>query len=146
MADRYERAIASSHYGDLVDRMSAMVDAIHDDLEWEFSKGVVARHALCVSPAGKSFLRAMAERWRIAAPPSSDVWESHAARAASPDALRHRLQIGENGVERWIGRIEPSTVRCSICTASCAVRSLNARRRVSRRPRPSNGCAALKTN
>src|SRR5215470_12979816 len=63
---RVEAAIASGQWGDLPEEVGNRVVAIHPDLQWEFSKGGTARHALIVTPAGNAQLRASAARWRAA--------------------------------------------------------------------------------
>ncbi|GAA4473632.1 DUF695 domain-containing protein [Phytohabitans houttuyneae] len=88
-----EAAVASGEWGDLSDRINALVEAIHADLHWEFSRGVRATHALVVSPAGAPPLRAVAARWLAAAPPADETWEYHSSRQPDPAAFGARLQI-----------------------------------------------------
>lgn len=91
---RVEAAITSGEWGDLADQIGGLVDAIHPDLQWEFSRGVRAAHALVVSPVGRPPLRAVAARWVAAAPPPDETWEYQAARQPDPNAFEAQLQIG----------------------------------------------------
>ncbi|MBX2797570.1 MAG: hypothetical protein KTR31_07880 [Myxococcales bacterium] len=67
-----------------VAELSARIDAIHPNLEWEFGKGVVAQHQFCVSATGDPKLRVLAERWKAAGPPADEVFEYHTARQRIP--------------------------------------------------------------
>ncbi|MEU8004387.1 DUF695 domain-containing protein [Catellatospora sp. NPDC049111] len=97
---RSEAAIAARGFpDDLVADLSALVHAIHPDLEWEFSKGRVAEHAFIVSAAGATSLRAIAYRWRQGAPAADATWEFHDARQAEPEMFEAALQIEGHRVE-----------------------------------------------
>jgi hypothetical protein len=89
-----EAAIGSGGWGDLPDKVGKRVAAIHPDLQWEFSKGATASHALIVTPAGNPALRASAARWRAAAPPTDGTWEYHHSRQPDPAALTARMELG----------------------------------------------------
>ncbi len=69
----------------VVDALTAHVHAVDADLAWEFGKGLVSQHYLCVTSEGRASLRAVAARWLSAAPPADDLFEFHATRPASPD-------------------------------------------------------------
>jgi hypothetical protein len=146
----------------MVEEISARVDAIHPDMQWELSQGTLAAHALVVSPGGNPALRAAAARWLAAAPAPDATWEFHDGRQRSSsfddfslrmddqalemrelrfgiisrgdephsidvtvhhplfvhltDDLRTQITylaldwaLGENGVEVWVGMVEPMT-------------------------------------
>ena len=103
---RVERAIESGEWGTLIDEFSMRVHAIDPGLEWELGRGQVARHSLCVTPAGKGELRAVTERWRVAGPRPDATWEYAAARPADLEALDRTLRFDEtelNLVELRLG-------------------------------------------
>jgi hypothetical protein len=75
---------------DIADEMSAHVEAVHPDLEWEIGPGP----SLTVSGGGADELRGIAERWRLGAP-DDDAWHYRAARAADPAMLSGKLQLDE---------------------------------------------------
>lgn len=156
-----EEAIAArdaAAYGDLPARISALVSAIDDRLQWELGPGERAAHCFTLSAAGDPELRVVAERWLASAPKDDPVFEHsaarkprpgfaiqieghdvkpenvlvrvrtddtreridvevwHAAFAAMPENLRGTVTflmldgaLGEDGVERWIGAVEPIT-------------------------------------
>lgn len=90
---RVENAIAAGEWdGAFVDEIGAKVRAIHPDLAWEFATGRAAQHALVVCSGGDPALRAIAERWRVAAPSADGGWEFHSTRQPHPDELG-RLRI-----------------------------------------------------
>jgi hypothetical protein len=91
---RVEAAIDGGGWGGVQSEVNRLVDVIDPELQWEFSQGRVAKHALIVSPAGDARLRAVAARWGGAAPASDETWEYHTSRQPSPDALTARLDIG----------------------------------------------------
>lgn len=76
---------------DIAEELSAHVEAINADLEWEIGPGP----SLIVSGGGVAELRGIAERWRIAAP-DGDAWRYHAARPADPAMLSGKLQIDDH--------------------------------------------------
>jgi hypothetical protein len=89
-----ERSVEGADWDDkLIGEMSKKVAAIHPDLEWEFTKGATSRHSLVVSPCGNSKLRAIAERWRCAAPTSDTTWAYHSSRQADPDGFNASLTL-----------------------------------------------------
>jgi hypothetical protein len=75
---------------DIADDMSAHVEAIHKDLEWEIGPGP----GLTVSGGGVDELRGIAERWRLGAP--DDGWKYRAARPADPAMLSGKLQLDDH--------------------------------------------------
>lgn len=92
---RVEQAIDGGTWPDgLVADLNARVRAIDPDLEWEFGRGTSARHVLVVTAAGNRSLRAVAERWWRAGPPSDDTFEFAAARRPSLDAAEGTLTFG----------------------------------------------------
>ncbi|MDN3358863.1 DUF695 domain-containing protein [Actinomadura sp. DC4] len=76
---------------DIADEMSAHVEAIHKDLEWEIGPGP----GLTLSGGGVDELRGIAERWLLGAP-KDDNWHYHAARPADPAMLSGKLQLDEH--------------------------------------------------
>lgn len=91
-------AVTAGEYGRLPDRISALVAAVHPELEWELGPGARAQHALCVTGAGVAELRPVAERWLRAAPAETPTWEFHAARRPDPDVLDRTLGLGGRSV------------------------------------------------
>jgi hypothetical protein len=75
---------------DIADEMSAHVEAIHPDLEWEIGPGP----SLTLSGGGVDELRGLAERWRLGAP--GDGWKYLAARQADPAMLTGKLQVEDH--------------------------------------------------
>jgi Family of unknown function (DUF695) len=76
---------------DIADEMSAHVEAMHADLEWEIGPGP----SLTVSGGGVDELRGIAERWRLGAP-GDDNWKYRAARPADPAMLTGKLQLDDH--------------------------------------------------
>jgi hypothetical protein len=91
---RVEAAIGSGDWDELTSEIKTRVEAIHPDLQWEFSNGTHAQHALVVSPAGEAGLRAVSARWAASAPPPDDTWEYHASRQPDPAVFDARMGIG----------------------------------------------------
>ncbi|MBO0870199.1 MAG: DUF695 domain-containing protein [Micromonosporaceae bacterium] len=81
---RIEAAINSGEWGDLPDEVGNRIAAIHPDLQWEFTRGGTASHALIVTAAGVPELRAAAARWHAAAPAADRTWEYHRTRQPDP--------------------------------------------------------------
>jgi hypothetical protein len=117
-ADETARAIADRSPERIAGAMSRHVDAIDSGLSWELGAGGGAddgigggtgditgggsRHVLVVSPEGDPALRAVARRWRLAAPEPDATWEySDSRRAAAPDGL---LTLGLGGVDIDVAR------------------------------------------
>ncbi|MFL6054063.1 MAG: DUF695 domain-containing protein [Actinoallomurus sp.] len=75
---------------DVAEQITAHVEAIHPDLEWEIGPGP----GLTVSGGGVGELRGVAERWFRAAP--DDGWEYRPARAADPAMLEGKLQLEDH--------------------------------------------------
>ena len=73
---------------DIADEMSAHVEAIHSDLQWEIGPGP----SLILSGGGDGELRGIAERWRAAAP-DDGTWKYLAARPADPAMLSGKRQV-----------------------------------------------------
>jgi hypothetical protein len=91
-------AIAAGATGRVVKQLGRRVEALHPDLQWELAPGRTALHALCVSCGGQGELRALTERWALAAPPPDGTWEYHPARQADPASLHRRLEIDGYGL------------------------------------------------
>lgn len=100
---RVEAAIDSDGWARVADEISTRVEAVHPELDWEFSPGRRARHALVLSTAGAVGLRSITERWARSAPPADADWEFHPARQADPSALDRTLQVGQ--VQLDLGRL-----------------------------------------
>jgi hypothetical protein len=97
---RVEAAIAGGTWSDeLIAEISARVKAIDKKLEWEFSRGSRIGHALVVSAAGAARLRAVAERWRRAAPAADGSWEYHSTRQPDPAALSAALNVSGHEIK-----------------------------------------------
>ncbi|QNE19263.1 DUF695 domain-containing protein [Kribbella qitaiheensis] len=65
--------------------LSERVHKIHENLDWELSLGLHAKHVLIVTAAGDPGTRAIARRWLRAAPVSDQLWEYADMRRPSPD-------------------------------------------------------------
>jgi hypothetical protein len=65
--------------------LSRHVTAIHPDLAWELGPGRDSEHELVVSAQGDPALRAIARRWRQAAPVADARWSYSDYRAAAPE-------------------------------------------------------------
>jgi Family of unknown function (DUF695) len=110
------RALTTSFIGgavpveQLAPAMAAAVHAVHPDLEWETSAGSESRHLLTVTAAGVPELRAVARRWRLAAPPADREWAYADVRLpATGDLARLSLQVdgreyavGEASVDAYV--------------------------------------------
>lgn len=116
-----DAAIAAKDYGDLPDRITALVQAIHPRLEWELGKGEEAEHGFTVSAAGITAHRHLSEAWRDDAPAADATWEFHSARrpqrgwtmeigGVSVDAadVRVELEIDESTERVHVGLHHPS--------------------------------------
>jgi hypothetical protein len=88
-----EKSISGGLDEKFVRQITKKVAAIHPDLQWEFSKGTSSQHVLVVCAGGDATLRAIAERWRAAAPQSDPTWTYHASRQADPEAFGSTLTI-----------------------------------------------------
>ncbi|WP_329104209.1 DUF695 domain-containing protein [Micromonospora sp. NBC_01699] len=109
---RVEAAIADGTWSDdLIAEVSGRVKAIDRELEWEFAQGARAGNALVVSAAGAPRLRAVAERWRRAAPAADERWEYHSTRQPDPNSLSAALTVSGQEIKlpelRFACRIDP---------------------------------------
>jgi hypothetical protein len=95
----------SGVYGDLPEIIGAMVMAIHPELNWETGPGTRSRHRLCVTGGGDPRLRVLAERWRRAAPASTETWEFAAAREPQPGIATGTLEGLAEPVDLGLARI-----------------------------------------
>jgi hypothetical protein len=76
--------------------LTQAVGRIHPDLDWALAAGLDgARHALVVSAGGRHDLRAVAERWWLAAPPADAEFEYHPVRRRDPAAVEGVLDIDD---------------------------------------------------
>lgn len=75
--------------GDVAEEMTARVEAIHPDLEWELGPGP----SLTLSGGGVEELRGITERWVRSAP--DDGWQYRPARVADPSMLSGTAQLEE---------------------------------------------------
>jgi hypothetical protein len=97
---RVEAAIADGDWSDdLITEVSGQVKSIDKELEWEFARGSGAGNALIVSAAGVPRLRAVAERWRRAAPVADGRWEYHSTRQPDPDSLSAALTVSGHEIK-----------------------------------------------
>lgn len=73
----------------MVSEIGSRVAAVHPRLGWELTPGRTSRHVLVVSSEGDAHLRAVARRWRRAAPAADATWDYSDVRlpAASPEGL-----------------------------------------------------------
>ncbi len=76
-------AIQSGEATDLPDRITALVQAIHPELQWQLAPGTTATHSLTVTPDGDPELRGITELWLRTGPGADETWEYHAARQPS---------------------------------------------------------------
>lgn len=98
--DKIVLAIDTGDWPDkLVAEVASRVDAIDPGLAWEFGSGNTAKHVLVVTSAGDRSLRATAERWRRAGPPSDDVFEFATTRRPDMGAFEARLTLGGHTME-----------------------------------------------
>lgn len=75
--------------------ISRRVDAIDSGLSWELGPGTGGTaHLLVVTPEGNPALRAVARRWRLAAPESDGTWEYADARRAAEVEGEFTLALG----------------------------------------------------
>lgn len=82
-----EKAIAArdaAAYGDLPARISTLVEAIDEGLQWELGPGERAEHCFTLSAAGDPELRVLAERWLASAPKDDPIFEHSASRRPRP--------------------------------------------------------------
>ncbi|WP_432836999.1 DUF695 domain-containing protein [Dactylosporangium sp. CA-092794] len=93
--DAAEAAISTGDWGRLTPQFNRRIEAIHPGLQWEFTSGTTARHALVVSPAGDAELRPVAARWGALAPPADATWEYLTARKASPEVFAATIELGQ---------------------------------------------------
>ena len=63
----------------MVDEISAHVDAIADDLQWELGPGKTSKHAISVTGYGNPELRVVTETWRLRGPAPDATWEYYPA-------------------------------------------------------------------
>lgn len=73
----------------LQDELTAHVEAVHPELQWEIGPGARAAASLAISAGGVLELRTLAERCVRAAPASDAEWEYLPARAAVGDGWAH---------------------------------------------------------
>jgi len=90
-----EAALSTGDWAALTPQFSRRVEAIHPGLEWEFSRGTSAKHALVVSSGGVSELRPVAARWGAMAPEADATWEYHISRQPDPTVLQNTIGLGE---------------------------------------------------
>ena len=84
---------------DLIAEVSGRVKSIDRELEWEFARGTRGGHAFVVSAAGEPRLRAVAERWRRAAPAADERWEYHSTRQPDPSSLAAALTVSGHEIK-----------------------------------------------
>ncbi|WP_157085731.1 hypothetical protein [Devriesea agamarum] len=77
----------------MVQELSQRVDAIDPRLAWEFGPGRQSEHCLTVSAEGEPDVRAMAQRWLSAAPPTDARWEYRASKEHDPNALAAAINV-----------------------------------------------------
>lgn len=81
------------------EEITPRVQAIHPELGWGTAPPATAEHALVVSCGGASDLRATAERWLRAGPPTDELWEFYAARQPEPEMLGITLQMNDHELD-----------------------------------------------
>lgn len=82
----------------MVDEIGGRVEAIHPDLGWDLSPGRDGEHLLVVTGEGNPELRAVARRWRRAAPAPDPTWEYSDVRLPAADPWAPTLTLGLDGV------------------------------------------------
>jgi hypothetical protein len=82
-----------------VDEINRRVATIASDLQWELTPGIDSQHALVVTAAGDSELRATAARWLAGAPDADEVWSYRSARIADPKVFSATLELGDTNLE-----------------------------------------------
>ncbi len=87
-------AIAAGEPERVVGRLNGRVDAVDPGLAWELGAGTDGRHLLVVTSEGNPQLRAVARRWRLAAPAPDQVWEYADARRPTDDPAAVTLRFG----------------------------------------------------
>jgi hypothetical protein len=105
-----EAAIAGGGWEELTPQFARRVEAIHPGLEWEFTRGTTAKHALVVSAGGVPELRPIAARWGALAPAADATWEYHTARQPDPTVLEHMIGLGD-GVELDLAQLRIAFTR-----------------------------------
>ena len=101
----------------LVKEISDAVRGIHPSMAWELAPGRTSQHALCITPEGNAELRQHALRWLATAPDPDAVWEYHASRQPSPEALILEVDGGvryDFGEMRAISSWDPSRMRVDV--------------------------------
>nr|WP_042191406.1 DUF695 domain-containing protein [Kibdelosporangium sp. MJ126-NF4]CEL20064.1 hypothetical protein [Kibdelosporangium sp. MJ126-NF4]CTQ97288.1 hypothetical protein [Kibdelosporangium sp. MJ126-NF4] len=98
-------AVETGAVAEFTDEISAQVDTVNPELQWELAPGNAARHALVVSSGGDPDLRPLAERWFRAAPPADATWEYRPARAADPSTLDKTLGFGPHDLELGLAEL-----------------------------------------
>jgi hypothetical protein len=82
----------------VIEEIGSRVEAIHPELEWELAPGRDAAHLLVVTAAGDPELRAVARRWRRAAPVPDPSWEYSDLRPAAVDPWALTVTLEPDGV------------------------------------------------
>lgn len=88
-----EAAIDAGDFGNLPAVITARLNAVHPDLDWELGPGNGAQHSLTVSAGGIAEARPAAERWLRSAPAPSAVWEYCGSRQRASDVSSLRLRF-----------------------------------------------------
>jgi hypothetical protein len=99
-------AVDAGEAATIADEISRRVGAMAPGLGWELGPGRTARHVLMVTPEGDANLRALARRWRRAAPAPDDVWEYADARRQASDLAQ--VSLGLAGVTIAAGEVQVS--------------------------------------
>jgi hypothetical protein len=105
--DQVESSLSANGGGTGFGELTERVQAIDPALEWEIGPAGSSTYRLCVTSAGQHRNRALAERWRLAGPPSDATWSYASARPAAPDKFDLPLQYG--AVE-----LDPAEVRFGV--------------------------------
>lgn len=112
-------------YGDGTEQLTAAVEAIHEELEWEVRDGETAVNALCLS-SGDPRVRHIAQRWVEAAPPPDATWEFHPARTPSgPEVFEiDGLDIDPTDAE-FFAELDPDAETLSVVVSHTEFRGLD---------------------
>lgn len=86
-------ALADGEPGRTADEIGAHVAAIHPALGWEFAPGLGSLHVLVLSREGNPQLRAVARRWRRAAPDADETWQYADARQPAVDPAAFTVEL-----------------------------------------------------
>lgn len=98
-AEQTAQAIKDAEPTRMAASLSERVDAIHPGLAWELGPGTESEHVLVVSCEGDPALRAVARRWRRAAPAADPLWQYSDSRGPAADPAATVLTLGDTDLD-----------------------------------------------